>query len=118
MALMFAQGDPEGAGLTWAWQLLGGLSIPALVALNGFFVAAEFGLVAVRRTRIEQLVAQGVKGARAVQTAIEHLDRSIAATQLGITLASIGLGLVSEPALHRLLIQPLFDWVLPGWATH
>ena len=53
---------------TWVWDVLGLLAVPALVVLNGLFVAAEFALVAVRRTRIEELVAQGVAGARAVQT--------------------------------------------------
>jgi CBS domain containing-hemolysin-like protein len=70
--------------------------------LNGLFVAAEFALVSVRKTRVEELVGQGVKGARAVLSAMNKLDRSIAATQLGITLTSIGLGFVGEPALAGL----------------
>src|SRR5262249_35801740 len=100
--------------VSWLWNLLGLLSIPALVALNGFFVAAEFALVAVRKTRVEELVLQGVKGARAVAAAIDRLDRTIAATQLGITLASIGLGWVGEPALARLL-WPAFEAVPAPW---
>lgn len=98
----------------WSLQVLGLLSVPALVALNGLFVAAEFALVAVRRTRVEELVQRGVKGAKAVEGAIAHLDRSIAATQLGITLASIALGWVGEPALARLL-EPLFHFLPGGW---
>jgi CBS domain containing-hemolysin-like protein len=104
----------------WSLSVLGLLSIPVLVALNGLFVAAEFSLVAVRRTRVEELVKRGVKGARAVETAVAHLDRSIAATQLGITLASIALGWIGEPALARLL-GPLFRFLPAGWsdvATH
>src|SRR5262249_44660485 len=89
------------------------LAVPALVALNGFFVAAEFALVAVRKTRIEEMVGQGVSRARAVQEAVANLDRSIASTQLGITLASIALGWIGEPALAR-LIEPLWVAVLPG----
>jgi CBS domain containing-hemolysin-like protein len=96
---------------------LGLISIPALVGLNAFFVAAEFALVAVRKTRIEQLLAAGTKGARSALAAVEHLDRTIAATQLGITLSSIGLGWVAEAALaHSLsavfssLPDPL-DWL-------
>ena len=101
--------------VSWAWDVAGLLSVPALVLLNGLFVAAEFALVAVRRTRIEELVNQGVKGAEAVQYAISHLDRSIAATQLGITLASIGLGWTGEPALARLL-QPVFGFLPESWS--
>jgi CBS domain containing-hemolysin-like protein len=112
-----ADGGSDGL---WVWNLLGLLSIPALVALNGLFVAAEFALVSLRRTRVEELVNQGIKGATAVEGAINRLDRTIAATQLGITLASIGLGWVGEPALARLLF-PVFE-DLPGFwhtfATH
>lgn len=79
------------------------LAIPSLVALNAFFVAAEFALVAVRRTRIEEMLAQNVSGARAVLAAIDNLDKSIAATQVGITLSSIGLGMVAERSLSRVL---------------
>ena len=93
----------EGSWLLDAVRLL---SVPVLVALNGLFVAAEFALVAVRKTRVEELVRQEVKGAKSVEAAVANLDRSIAATQLGITLASIALGFVGEPALEHLL-QPL-----------
>lgn len=100
----------------WLYDMLLLLCVPALVAVNGLFVAAEFALVAVRRTRVEELVTQGVRGARAVEAAVRDLDRSIAATQLGITLASIGLGFVAEPALVRLL-DPLFA-AIPGPLLH
>lgn len=107
--------DP--AGVHWAWAAAGLLAVPLLVALNGFFVAAEFSLVAVRRTRIEELVNRGVGGARAAKDAVTHLDRTIAATQLGITLASIALGWVGEPALAR-LIEPAAAAVLPeAWVA-
>jgi CBS domain containing-hemolysin-like protein len=91
----------------WTVLAAGVLAIPLLVALNGFFVAAEFALVAVRATRVEELVAQGVARAKAVEAAIANLDRSIAATQLGITLASIALGWVGESVMEHLL-RPLF----------
>jgi len=90
------------------------LSIPALVALNALFVAAEFALVSVRKTQVEEMVARGVVGAKAVETAIQRLDRSIAATQLGITFASIGLGWVGEPALAQML-RPWFDDLTSPW---
>jgi putative hemolysin len=102
------------------WKFLGLLTVPLLVALNGLFVAAEFALVAVRRTRSEEMVRQGQKGAKVVQDAVSNLDRSIAATQLGITLASIALGWTGEPALAGLL-EPLFRYLPDAWsavATH
>jgi CBS domain containing-hemolysin-like protein len=104
------------AGSSWVLNGLGLLTIPALVALNGFFVAAEFALVSVRKTRIEELVQQGQRHAKTVEDAIAHLDRTIAATQLGVTLASIALGWVGEPALARLL-RPLFDFFPGNWST-
>src|SRR5262249_5471861 len=101
---------------SWVWNALGLLSIPLLVALNGLFVAAEFALVAVRKTRVEEMVRRGQQGAKAVEDATANLDRSIAATQLGITLASIALGWVGEPALARLL-EPVFGFLPDTWGT-
>jgi magnesium and cobalt exporter, CNNM family len=105
--LLFAADPSE---VSWVWTALGLLSIPALVLLNGFFVAAEFALVAVRKTRVEEMVGQGVPRAKAVEGAVENLDRTIAATQLGITLASIALGWVGEWALARLM-EPWFTFL-------
>jgi CBS domain containing-hemolysin-like protein len=79
------------------------VAVILLVLANGFFVAAEFALVSVRRTRIAELLAQGNSAARWVKKAIDDPDRFIAATQLGITLASLGLGWIGEPALGKLL---------------
>jgi putative hemolysin len=79
------------------------LAVFLLVLINAFFVAAEFSLVSVRRTRIAELVAQGNRGAKWVQRAIENPDRMIAAVQLGITLASLALGWIGEPAVAHLL---------------
>jgi CBS domain containing-hemolysin-like protein len=101
--------------VSWIWNIVGLLAVPALVALNGLFVAAEFALVAVRRTRVEELVSQGVTGAKTLETALDHLDRSIAATQLGITCTSIALGWTGEPALARLL-QPFFGFLPDHWS--
>ena len=91
-------------------DLLGLVSVVFLVLLNGFFVAAEFSLVSVRQTRIAELVGQGNLTAKEVQKALENPDRVIAATQLGITLASLGLGWIGEPALSHLL-EPIVDLV-------
>jgi CBS domain containing-hemolysin-like protein len=101
-------------------DLLRLVAVAALVLANGFFVAAEFSLVSVRRTRIEELVQQGKASANAVKRALEDPDRFIAATQLGITIASLGLGWLGEPALSH-LIDPLLvrlpeSWV--GAASH
>jgi len=74
-----------------------------LVLANGFFVAAEFSLVSVRRTRIAELASHGDPAAMAVQEAISNPDRVIAATQLGITLSSLALGWIGEPALAGLI---------------
>ena len=101
-------------------DVLGLLAVPLLVGMNAFFVAAEFSLVTVRWTRVEELVAERKFGALAVRYAVENLDDAIAATQLGITFASLALGWVGEPTLSHLL-QPLFAG-MPGWwgpaATH
>lgn len=74
-----------------------------LVLLNGYFVAAEFSLVAVRRTRINELANKGSAAAKLVQKALDNLDNYISATQLGITLASLGLGWIGEPAIAHFL---------------
>ena len=79
-----------------------------LVLANAFFVAAELSLVSVRRTRIAELAARGDVSARAVQKVLENPDRVIAATQLGITIASLALGWLGEPALAH-LISPLVE---------
>jgi putative hemolysin len=87
-------------------NLLGILLIFVLVAANGFFVAAEFSLVAVRRSRVAQLVAAGRARARALKRATDNLDAYLAATQLGTTISSLALGWIGEPALAH-LIEPL-----------
>lgn len=94
-----------GGDSGWLSAALSLVGIPILVGLNAFFVAAEFSLVAVRKTRVEELVRLGSKGARALASSTLHLDRSIAATQLGITLSSLGLGWVAELALANALLS-------------
>jgi CBS domain containing-hemolysin-like protein len=102
------------------FDILGLFSIVLLVLANGFFVAAEFSLVSVRRTRIAELVARGDTGAEAVQKAIDNPDRVIAATQLGITLSSLALGWVGEPALAHLIspVVGLFPSVIQAQVSH
>lgn len=81
-----------------------------LLFANGFFVASEFALVSVRQTRINQLANEGNKTAQVTVQALNELDKYIAATQLGITIASIGLGWVGEATLVK-IIQPMFDFL-------
>lgn len=91
-------------------QLLSALVIvPLLVLLNAFFVAAEFALVAVRKTRIETLLNKGVRGAKSATIALQNLNRAVAATQLGITIASLTLGWLGEAALAGCLTR-LAEW--------
>jgi CBS domain containing-hemolysin-like protein len=86
---------------------LGLLLILGLVLLNGFFVATEFAIVAVRRSRLEELTEAGSRRAATALEVVRHLDAYIAACQLGITMASLALGWIGEPALARLLEAPL-----------
>jgi CBS domain containing-hemolysin-like protein len=88
-----------------------------LVALNGFFVASEFAFVRVRSTSVEQLAAEGRAGSAALQDVMNNLDDYLAATQLGITIASLGLGWIGEPAVAA-LIEPVLASVLPASLIH
>jgi len=85
-----------------------------LVLANAFFVASEFALVSVRKTRIDQLAAEGNSAATVVKRAVHDLDRYIAATQVGITLASLLLGGLGERTLEPIL-TPLFLWMPEEW---
>lgn len=91
---------------TGAYLLLAAL----LVLLNAFFVAAEFAIVKVRSTRVQELVREGTPGSLATQAAIQNLDAYLSATQLGITLASLGLGWIGEPAFAS-LVTPILGAV-------
>ena len=84
----------------YAWRL--GLVV-LLVLANAFFVAAEFALVSARRSKIDQMASEGDRLAKAAQGVMKNLNRYISATQLGITLASLGLGWIGEPALAGLM---------------
>ncbi|HEU4799667.1 MAG TPA: hemolysin family protein [Gemmatimonadales bacterium] len=88
--------------------------VVVLVLANSFFVAAEFALVGARRTRLEEMARAGDRKAALARRAVQSLDRYISATQLGITLASLGLGWIGEPALAH-LIESLLAF-LPGTA--
>jgi CBS domain containing-hemolysin-like protein len=83
------------------------LGVFLLVIANGFFVASEFALVGVRRSRVETLAADGNRSARRLLGLLDHLNAYISATQLGITMASLALGWIGEPVVARLLEAPL-----------
>ncbi|MFI5619064.1 hemolysin family protein [Streptomyces sp. NPDC051567] len=90
----------------------------ALILANGFFVAAEFGLVTVERAEAERAAADGDRRARAVVGALRELSFQLSGTQLGITLTSLVVGMLAEPALGALLAPPLAATGLPGGAVH
>jgi CBS domain containing-hemolysin-like protein len=94
-------------------DLIGIFAVLVLVVANGFFVAAEFSLVSVRRSRVAELVDAGRTNAAALQRAVNNLDANLAATQLGITICSLALGWIGEPALAHLIEPPLSS--LPEW---
>jgi magnesium and cobalt exporter, CNNM family len=87
-----------------------------LVAINGFFVAAEFALVRTRRGKIEQLAEEGERGAEEVIEQLDKIDESLSACQIGITMASIGIGFLGEPSLAALL-EPAFGGLSHGLAV-
>ncbi|WP_254544893.1 hemolysin family protein [Halomarina pelagica] len=97
---------------------IGGLFLAFfLVIMNGVFVAAEFAFVKIRPTRVNALVDRGKPGAGLVQDAIENLDGYLAVSQLGITLSSLGLGWIGEPAVAA-LIEPILGQLLPAGVIH
>ena len=101
--LMLAEPSQLAESVSFNTATLRLMLVLVLVLLNAFFVAAEFALVAVRRSRIDQMAAEGDRSAKVVQRALGQLDRYISGTQLGITLASLALGWIGEPAVAVLV---------------
>lgn len=91
----------------WIPPIIGLGAMAALIAFNALFVAAEFAFVGVRRTRVEQLAATGHGRARLLLASLRALDRTIATTQLGITMAGLALGWLGEPVVAGLIEQPI-----------
>ncbi|HTX21115.1 MAG TPA: hemolysin family protein [Candidatus Aquilonibacter sp.] len=105
--------------MTWNTAILVALKILAvlvLVLLNGFFVAAEFALVRVRETQLDVLVAKGRRNAKLARHIVQHLNSYLSATQLGVTMASLGLGYLGEPVFATLL-APVFHLLAIQSAT-
>jgi CBS domain containing-hemolysin-like protein len=92
-------------------------AVAVLVLLNGFFVGAEFALVRARRSKVEAMERDGLRGAKRARSQIDHIDEYLAACQLGITMASLGIGFLGEPAIARLLEAPLGNVVGHGVAV-
>lgn len=109
----------QGGFATYAWRL--GVTF-LFVLLNGFFVAAEFALVKVRDTKIKALAAEGNSRARVASHILDHLDHYLSACQLGITIASLILGWLAEPAIAQLLVAGAavlgLDVVFSSAVTH
>src|SRR5450432_631446 len=106
---------PLAGGLAEHWDspglLLGKIAaIAALVALNGFFVAAEYSIIKVRSSQLEALIDEGEQRAVFARHVRAHLDSYLSATQLGVTLASLGLGWAGEQFLASIL-QPFFGLI-------
>lgn len=99
--------------MTEAFRIIGAL---ILVGLNAFFVATEFAITRVRLSQVVELEKQGKPGAKAARQAVEQIDAYLAACQLGITIASIGLGALAEPAFEHLL-EPVLGAVAPTVAA-
>lgn len=88
-----------------------------LILLNGFFVAAEFAIIRVRRTRVDELAEEGHATAKVTQRILGRLDTFLSATQLGVTMATLGLSLVGEPVFEQIL-TPLFRVLGLAGNTH
>ncbi|MDB9527771.1 hemolysin family protein [Oscillatoria sp. CS-180] len=97
--------DVASSGLTGAAIVVRVLSVLALIGINAFFVAAEFSIVSVRRSRINQLAEAGDIQARTVQSFQRSLDRLLSTTQIGITLSSLALGWIGESTIAAVLLQ-------------
>jgi CBS domain containing-hemolysin-like protein len=106
LGLLFAEGD-QALSHSAGTIVLKLVAVLLLVGANGFFVAAEFALVGVRASRIETLAASGNRAAKRVMVLLKNLNAYLSACQLGITLASLALGWIGEPAIARLLEAPL-----------
>ena len=99
------------------WTLIRGIMVAFFILANSFFVAAEFALVSIRETRVQQLIANGRPGARTVLQLKHSMDDFLPAVQLGVTLAALALGWIGEPAVAKILIE-IARHVAPGMTAH
>lgn len=99
-------------------ELFNLLLIALLIAMTAFFVAAEFAVVKIRSSKLDQLVAEGKKGASSAKQVVSNLDGYLSACQLGITVTALGLGWLGEPTVERLLLPVLDNFNLSDSVTH
>ncbi len=114
--LFFAEGIPGEESVNYLFIAFKLFLVILLVLLNGYFVAAEFAYVAVRKSRIKILADQGLKSATRLMEILNNMNPYLSACQLGITIASLALGTLAEPAVAELLNRPLS--ILPEAARH
>src|SRR5580658_7548097 len=101
------------------WMFFRAVMVAFFILANSFFVAAEFALISVRETRMQQLLAHGRPGARTVLQLKHNIDDFLPAVQFGVTLAALALGWIGEPAVAQILLQLASHWllVLPAHAV-
>ena len=103
LCFLFSETGTTAETTTFASALVKIVVVMLLVLANGFFVAAEFAFVGVRRSRIETLAAEGHRSAQRLLDLLKDLNAYLSASQLGITLASLGLGALGEPVVQAVL---------------
>jgi len=115
--LLFFFAEPAAATepVSWITIIIKIIVVLVLVAVNGFFVAAEFAFVGVRRSRIEALAADGNKSAQRLLGLLDNLNAYLSASQLGITLASLALGWLGEPVVAAILENTLGNVIPETW---
>src|SRR5580704_16779595 len=99
------------------WMLIRGIMVAFFILANSFFVAAEFALVSIRETRVQQLIAHGRPGARTVLQLKRSMDDFLPAVQLGVTLAALALGWIGEPAVAEVL-ERFWTALMPHITAH
>ncbi|NNE98155.1 MAG: HlyC/CorC family transporter [Pyrinomonadaceae bacterium] len=114
--LLFAETGSAEESVNYFFIAFKLFAVIVLVLLNGYFVAAEFAYVAVRKSRIKVLAEEGLKSAKRLMEILNNMNPYLSACQLGITIASLALGTLAEPAVAELLARPLS--VLPEAARH
>src|ERR1700710_646185 len=93
------------------WMLFRAIMVAFFILANSFFVAAEFALVSIRETRVEQLIALGRPGARTALQLKHAIDEFLPAVQFGVTLAALALGWIGEPAVTEIVLRLAARWL-------